>query len=297
MNLLVNLLLEPLQWEFMRNALIIGILMGILCAIVGSYMIVQQMGMLAHAISHSVVAGLPIAYVMGISLFIGASIAGIFSAILLALIESSSRVKVDSAMALILSEFLAIGVVLIAVLPGANRIDLSHILFGDILGVNQDDMKLTVIVTVATIIATILFYKELLFYTFDPQGAQANGMPTRYYYIGLVSAITLTVVASLQTVGSLLVIAMLVGPGVTAYLLVKELHQMMILGSMFGAFSSVMGMYLSYYFDVPSGAAIVLVVFAFFVLAFLFSPSDGFLTRPDLKEQAEELLNRLSSGK
>jgi manganese/iron transport system permease protein len=267
----MNLIIEPLSFEFMRNALIIGILMGILCAVVGSYMIVQQMGMMAHAISHSVVAGLPIAYVLGISLSVGAAIAGVISAIMLAAIEAYSRVKLDSAMALILSEFLAVGVTLISILPGANRIDLVNILFGNILGVNRDDLISTLILTIFILLLTVIFYKELLFYTFDPLGAQAQGMPTKVYYVGLVTAITLTVVASLHTVGSLLVIAMLVGPAVTAYLLVKELHAMMIWGSVFGAISSVVGMYMSYYLDIPSGAAIVLIVFGFFFLAFLFS--------------------------
>ncbi len=281
----MNIILEPLQFEFMRNAIIIGILMGILCAIVGSYMIVQQMGMMAHAISHSVIAGLPIAYVMGFSLSMGAAIAGILSAILLATIEAYSRVKLDSAMALILSEFLAIGVTLISILPGANRIDLVNILFGNILGVNQNDLIMTLIITIFIVLSVILFYKELLLYTFDPIGAEAQGMRTQLYYMGLVTAITLTVVASLQTVGSLLVIAMLVGPGVTAYLLVKELHEMMIFGSIIGSISCIIGMYMSYYWDIPSGAAIVLVVFTFFFFAFLFSPSHGVFTRPDLKEQ------------
>ncbi|MEM7557412.1 MAG: metal ABC transporter permease, partial [Cyanobacteria bacterium P01_A01_bin.84] len=121
---------------------------------------------------------------------------------------------------------------------------------------------------------------ELLFYTFDPLGAQAGGMPVQIYYIGMISAITITIVASLETVGSLLVIAMLVGPASTAYLLVKELNIMMILGSFFGVTSSAIGMYLSYYFDTPSGASIVLVMCIFFMLAFLFSPSQGILTEP-----------------
>ncbi|PAX51729.1 metal ABC transporter permease [Brunnivagina elsteri] len=290
---MMNIILEPLQFEFMRNAIIIGILMGILCAIVGTYMIVQQMGMMAHAISHSVVAGLPIAYVMGFSLSMGAAIAGILSAIMLATIEAYSRVKLDSAMALILSEFLAIGVTLISILPGANRIDLVNILFGNILGVNQNDLIMTLIITIFIVLSVILFYKELLLYTFDPIGAQAQGMRTQLYYMGLVTAITLTVVASLQTVGSLLVIAMLVGPGVTAYLLVKELHEMMIFGSIIGSISCIIGMYMSYYWDIPSGAAIVLVVFTFFFIAFLFSPSHGVLTRPDLKEQVTNTWQQL----
>jgi manganese/iron transport system permease protein len=281
----MNWIIEPLTFGYMRDAILIGILMGILCAVVGSYMIVQQLGMMAHTISHSVVAGLPIAYVLGLSLSVGAVVAGVLSAIMLAGIEAYSRIKLDSAMALILSEFLAIGVTMISVLPGANRIDLVNILFGNILGITTSDLLLIFLVTALTVALTLLFYKELLFYTFDPLGAQAQGMPTKLYYIGLVTAITLTIVASLQTVGSLLVIAMLVGPGVTAYLLVKELHQMMILGSVIGAVSSIMGMYLSYYFDIPSGAAIVLVVFSFFFLAFLFSPSHGLLTRNNLKQQ------------
>jgi manganese/iron transport system permease protein len=287
-------LAEPLKLEFMRDAILIGILMGILCAIVGSYMIVQQMGMMAHAISHSVVAGLPIAYVMGFSLSLGAVIAGIISAILLATIEAYSRVKIDAAMALILSAFLAIGVTLISILPGANRIDLVNILFGNILGITHDDLIMTIVITVFIITLTVLFYKELLLYTFDSLGAKAQGMPTQLYYIGLVTAITLTVVASLQTVGSLLVIAMLVGPAVTAYLLVKELHQMMILGSILGAISSTIGMYASYYKDIPSGPAIVLVVFTFFFLAFLFSPTHGVLTRPELRQSTVRVWQQLT---
>jgi manganese/iron transport system permease protein len=293
----MNWLIEPLKLEFMQNAILIGILMGILCAIVGTYMIVQQMGMMAHAISHSVVAGLPIAYVMGFPLSVGAIIAGIISAILLATIEAYSRVKLDAAMALILSEFLAIGVTLISILPGANRIDLVNILFGNILGVTHDDLIMTIIITLLIITLTILFYKELLLYTFDSMGAKAQGMPTQLYYIGLVTAITLTVVASLQTVGSLLVIAMLVGPAVTAYLFVKELHQMMILGSIFGATSSSIGMYLSYYQDIPSGPAIVLVVFTFFFLAFLLSPTHGVLTRPELRQLTVDIWQQLTQKK
>jgi manganese/iron transport system permease protein len=290
-------LVEPLKLEFMRDAILIGILMGTLCAIVGSYMVVQQMGMMAHAISHSVVAGLPIAYTMGFPLSVGAIIAGVISAILLATIEAYSRVKIDAAMALILSTFLAIGVTLISILPGANRIDLVNILFGNILGVTHDDLIMTIIITVFIITLTVLFYKELLLYTFDSLGAKAQGMPIQLYYIGLVTAITLTVVASLQTVGSLLVIAMLVGPAVTAYLLVKELHQMMILGSILGAISSTIGMYTSYYKDIPSGPAIVLVVFTFFFLAFLFSPTHGVLTRPELRQSTVRVWQNLTGSK
>lgn len=272
-------LIEPLGFEFMRNALTIGVLLGILCAVVGSYMIVQQMGMMGDMIAHSVLAGLPVAVYLNLPLSLGALVAGVISAIVLAGIESQSRLKMDSVMALLLASFLAVGTALVTILPGANRLDVIHILFGNILGVNRGDLMLTFGITVLILIGVWLFYKELLFYTFDPIGAQSSGMWVHWYYVGIVTAISLTIVASLQTVGVLLVIAMLVAPGMTAYLLVKELHQMMILGSCLGAFASIAGMYLSYYLNLPSGSAIVLVLFGLFVLAFLFSPSQGVLSQ------------------
>jgi manganese/iron transport system permease protein len=275
---MLDLILDPLSLAFMQRAFMLGIFLGILCAIVGSYMIVQQMGMLSHAISHSVMAGLPIAYVVGLSLSFGALVSGVISALVLYLIESRSRVKTDTAMALILTSFVAIGVTLVTVLPGANRIDLIHILFGNILGVTMTEVWWTLAIAVVGVILTRLFFKELLFYTFDPKGAQASGLPVRWYNASLIVAMTVTIVVCLPTVGALLVVALLVAPAATAYLLVKELHQMMWVGSIIGVLSSVIGMYLSYYLDSPSGAAIVLVAFCFFCLAFIFSPSDGLLS-------------------
>ena len=283
-------IVAPLQLEFMRTAIAIGVMLGILCSVVGSFMLVRQMGMLGDAISHSVLAGLPVAYVLGLPLSVGAVVAGVLSALMLAWIESNSKLKIDTVMALILSTFLAVGVMLVSVLPGANRIDLIHVLFGNILGVTRGELWLTVAIAVSICLVTALFYKELLLYSLDPVGAQAAGLPVRWYYAGSITAITLTVVASLQTVGILLVIAMLVGPAMTAYLLVKELHEMMLWGAAIGASASVTGMYASYYLDVPSGAAIVLMVFAFFFLAFLFSPSQGLLTQPSSRQRAMRML-------
>ena len=274
---MMDLIIEPLSLAFMQRALMLGIVLGVLCAIVGSYMIVQQMGMLAHAISHSVMAGLPIAYVVGVALSVGALVAGVISALVLYLIESRSRVKTDAAMALILTSFVALGVTLVSILPGANRIDLVHILFGNILGVTMKEVWWSFAVAVAGIILVRLFYKELLFYTFDPKGARASGMPVHWYDASLIVAMTVTIVVCLPTVGALLVVALLVAPAVTAYLLVKELHQIMWVGSFIGSLSSVIGMYLSYYLDAPSGATIVLVAFCFFCLAFFLSPSEGLL--------------------
>jgi len=272
----------------MRQAIAIGLSLGILGAVVGSYLILQQMGMMSGVISHAVLPGISLAFFLEINLAIGAFVAGVLSALVVIGIQKRSRIKVDAAMALTLTSFLALGVILISSLK-TNQINLDEILFGDILGVTSGDVGRTIIITLVILLLTKLFYKELEFYTFDPLGAKACGLPVNLLYFGLICAITLTIVASMQTVGVLLVMSLLVGPAITAYLLVKELYQMMYLGSIIGAVSSVTGMYLSYYFDLPSGAAIVMVIFAFFLLAFLFSPSQGILTEPGL---GNKIINR-----
>jgi len=277
-------LIEPLEFEFMRQAIAIGLALGILGAVVGSYLILQQMGMMSEVISHAVLPGISIAFFLEINIAIGAFIAGVLSALVVMGIQKRSRVKVDAAMALTLSSFLAMGVILITTLK-TNQINLNEILFGDILGVTIEDVWRTVIITVIILILTKLFYKELEFYTFDPLGAKAAGLPVNLLYFGLICAITLTIVASMQTVGVLLVMSLLVGPAITAYLLVKELSQMMFLGSIIGIVATVGGMYSSYYFDLPSGAAIVIVIFAFFLLALFFSPSQGLFTEPELRSK------------
>lgn len=280
--MLLTWLTEPLEFEFMRQAIAVGLSLGILSAVVGSYLILQQMGMMSCVISHAVLPGISIAFFLEINLGIGAFIAGVASALLVIGIKTRSRIKVDAAMSLTLTSFLALGVILITSLE-TNQINLDDILFGDILGVTSQDVWRTIIITAIILLLTKLFYKELEFYTFDPLGAKACGLPVNSIYFGLICAITLTIVASMQTVGVLLVMSLLVGPAITAYLLVKELYQMMILGAILGAVSSISGMYLSYYFDIPSGAAIVSVVFGFFLLAFTFSPTQGVLTEPEIK--------------
>lgn len=275
--MILNFFLEPLGFEFMRNAIATAILLGVLCAVVGSYLIVQRMGLLGDVIAHAVLPGLAISFFFSIDIFLGAFISGSFSTLIITWIQSQSRVKVDVAMALVFSGFLALGIMLITLLK--SKIDLHSLLFGDILGVTIDDVGRTFIITLCVLGFVKLFYKELIFYTFDPLAAQAIGLPVNLIHIGLISATTLTIIVSMQAVGVLLVVSLLIGPSITAYLLVKELPEMMGLGSVIGVISSVSGMYISYYLNVPSGASIVLVVCGLFLIAILFSPSQGILTR------------------
>ncbi|HEY9798572.1 MAG TPA: metal ABC transporter permease [Leptolyngbyaceae cyanobacterium] len=275
----------------MRNALAVGILTGILCPVVGTYLIVQRMALLGDVIAHAVLPGLAIASFWGVNILVGAFISGVFSTFVIAWIRSQSRVKADAAMALAFSSFFALGVTLITLLK--SKLDLEGILFGDILGVTIDDVQRTAIITLIVLLLVKLFYKELLFYTFDKLGAQALGFPVNALHYGLMAAITLTLVASMQTVGVVLVISLLVGPGITAYLLVKELHQVMGLGAILGILASISGIYISYYLNIPSGPAIVLVTFSLFLLAILFSPSQGILTRPEMTNRSRRIFRQL----
>jgi manganese/iron transport system permease protein len=218
---MISLLIEPLQFEFMRHALLTAVMMGVICAVVGSYLMVQHMGLLGDVIAHAVLPGLAIAYYFGIDIFVGAFISGTVSTLIISGIQSQSRLKVDVAMALVFSGFLALGIMLITLLK--SKIDLHSFLFGDILAVTSDDVGRTFWITLLILIGVKLFYKELLFYTFNPLGVQAIGLPVHWIHLGLVAAITLAIIASMQAVGVVLVVSLLIGPASTAYLLVPEL--------------------------------------------------------------------------
>ncbi len=277
---MLEALIEPLQYSFMQRALFIAVLVGIICAVVGSYLMVQRLALLGDAISHSVLPGLAIAFIIGADIFVGAFIAGVFSTVVITFIRTRSPIKEDAAMGIVFSAFFALGITLITIIQKDNKIDLNHFLFGNILGVTAQEVRNTAIISAVVIAVVVLLYKELLFYTFDSLGAQAAGLPVNLLNFGLMVLIALTIVASLQAVGVILVLALLITPGATAYLLVKQLNQMMILGAGIGVVASIGGMYISYFFNLPSGPAIVLVASGFFTLALLFSPGQGILTYP-----------------
>jgi manganese/iron transport system permease protein len=270
---------EPLQYGFMQRSLIVAVLVGIICAVVGSYLMVRRLAMLGDAISHALLPGLAIAFALGANIYLGAFIAGVLSTVIIAWIHTRSPIKEDAAMGIVLSSFFALGITLITIIQRDNKIDLNHFLFGNILGVSGVDVRDTAIITVLVLITVVLLYKELLFYSFDPLGAQAAGLPVGLLNVGQMVLIALTVVASMKSVGVVLVLAMLITPGAIAYLLVPRLHQVMLLGAGLGAGSSVAGLYLSYYYNIPSGPAIVLVISGLFFLALLLSPRYGLLWR------------------
>jgi manganese/iron transport system permease protein len=273
------LLLDPLQYGFMQRSLLVAVIVGVICAVVGSYLMVRRMSLLGDAISHSLLPGLAIAFILGVNLYVGAFVAGVISAVLIGWIHTRSPVKEDAAMGIVLSAFFALGITLITIVQRTNKIDLNHFLFGNILGVTPGEVRDTSIIATIVLLAVVLLYKELLFYCFDPLGAQAAGLPVHWFNAGLMVLVALTVVASMKAVGVILVLALLITPAAAAYLLVPRFHQVMLVGSGIGIVSSVSGMYLSYYYNLPSGPAIVMVVSAVFFLALLFSPTYGLMTR------------------
>jgi manganese/iron transport system permease protein len=270
-------LLDPLSYDFMRQALVASVLVGLLCPIVGTYLIVQRMAMLGDVVAHGVLPGLAIATFLDLPILAGAFIFGLFSTFVIAWIRNQSRIKVDTAMAITFSTFFSLGITLLTVFR--SRIDLEQLLFGDILSITPEDVRQIALITGLVLIGVKLFYKELLFFTFDPLGAEALGLPIQAINLGLMAAITLAIIAGMKTVGVILVVALMVGPAATAYLLVKELHWMMAVGSLLGVLFGLVGMYGSYYLDIPSGPAIGLTVFGGFLLALLFSPRQGIVTR------------------
>lgn len=276
---MLDILLEPLSSAFMQRSLIEAIIVGTICAVVGCYLMVQRLALLGDAISHSVLPGLAIAFWLDINIFVGAFIAGIISTICINIIRNRSPIKEDAAMGIVFSAFFALGITLITLIQKENKIDLNHYLFGNILGVTWGDIRDTVIIAVIILLVVFALYKELLFYTFDQIGAQAVGLPVKLLDMSLMILIALTIVASLKTVGVVLVLSLLITPAATAYLLVSRLLQIMFLGVGIGVLSSISGMYLSYFYNIPSGPAIVLVASGLFVLSLLFSPLHGLINQ------------------
>lgn len=268
---------DLMQYGFLQRALLTAVLVGVICGIIGSFIIMRGMALMGDAISHAVLPGVAISYMLGINYFYGAVLFGVLTAVGIGVVSQNSRVKADSSIGIVFTAFFAIGILLIAKAQTAT--DLTQILFGNILSVRSSDMWITVFVTAIILLSVVIFYKELLVSTFDETMAQAYGLPTKWIHYGIMILLTLATVASLQTVGVVLVVAMLITPASTAYLLTNRFSVMLVLSATFGAISSVIGLYISFEYNLTSGAVIVVVATILFLLAFLFAPKQGVIMR------------------
>ncbi len=291
MNLFYDLFIEPLQYQFMQRALMASVLVGVINGTLGCFLILRRMAFIGDALSHAVLPGVVIAFMIAgkghLSLFIGAVIAGIVTALLIGFVNRNSKIKEDTAIGVVFIGIFALGILLISRLQ-AVHLDLQHFLFGDPLGVSGGDLYLASVIGLVVIGSIVLFYKQLLLTSFDMTMAKAIGMRTGLIHYFLMGILSMTIVASLQAVGIILVVAMLITPGSTAYLLTDRLPKMILLAGLFGALAAILGLYISYWMNYSSGSAMVLVASAIFLITLVFSPRQGILTRALRRRRLQE---------
>ncbi|HAN44990.1 MAG TPA: hypothetical protein DCQ32_00340 [Cyanobacteria bacterium UBA8156] len=263
----MDILWEPWQLAFMQRALVAVLLVAGLCGVAGSLLVVRRQALLGDAIAHSLLPGAALAFVVNLPLSVGAFVAGLLAAFCMAVVPQRSPVKEDAAMGIVFSAFFAAGVALITVIQKERKIDLSHFLFGNLLATTPQDLVEMAIATAVVIGAIALFYKEILFYSFDPEGAAVAGLPVRALEVGITVGITAAVTVGMKAVGVLLVLAMSIAPGATAYLWMPRLRGVMVAAALLAALSGVVGLYGSYFLNLPSGPAIVLVSAGLFGIA------------------------------
>jgi manganese/iron transport system permease protein len=269
-------LIEPFSYSFMQRGLLEVLMVGILCAVMGTYVVLRSMAFLGDALAHAVLPGVAIAYLLGGNLTAGALIAALLIALGIGLFSNRGVIKEDTAIGILFTASLSLGVALISTIR-TYAVDLSHILFGNLLGVSGSDLWLTGSLGLATLAVVLILYKPFLIISFDPVLAATMHLPISALRNLMLVLLAVTIVVSMQTVGVGLVSAMLVTPAATAYLLVRRLPSMMALSAFFGALSSLAGLYLSFYLNISSGASIVLTATMFFFLAYLFAPQRGLL--------------------
>lgn len=273
----IDILLEPLQYEFMLRALSATAIAAIVCAVLSCWLVLIGWSLMGDAVSHAVLPGVVLAYVLGAPFAIGALVFGFVAVALIGIIRGTSRVKEDAAIGIVFTTLFALGLVLISVTP--SQTDLNHILFGNILGVSAGD--LVQIGVLAAVAFAVLFIKrrDLTLFTFDPIHTFAIGLSPRLLSGLLLGVLALTAVVALQVVGVVLVVAMLIIPGATAHLLTDRFGRMLVIAPALSAASSIVGIYLSYWIDASSGGLVVLVQGVVFAAVYLFSPKHGIIGR------------------
>ncbi|MCC7117424.1 MAG: metal ABC transporter permease [Anaerolineales bacterium] len=264
----MNWLLEPLTYEFMQRGLLASVIVGVLCAVMGTYVVLRGMAFLGDAMAHAILPGVAVAYLFGGNLLLGAGVAAVIVALSIGFFSRQGDVKEDTAIGILFAAALALGIALISAMQ-TYAVDLSHILFGNVLGVSAADLWLIGGLSALILLTVAIFYKPFLVASFDPILAATLRLPAELLRNLMLILLALTVVVSLQTVGVSLVAAMLVTPAATAYLVARRLFPMMLISAALGALSSIIGLYLSYYLNIVSGSAIVLTATGFFLLGFL----------------------------
>jgi len=272
----MNWLLEPLQYAFMQRGLLAALLVGILCAIMGTYVVIRGMAFLGDAMAHAILPGVAIAYLLQGNLLLGALFAAILIALGIGIFSRGGIIKEDTSIGILFAAALALGVALISSIQ-TYAVDLSHILFGNVLGVSPSDLWLTAGLGLCILLVVAVNFKQFMVISFDPVLAATLRLPAEVLRNLMLLLLAVTVVVSLQTVGVSLAVALLITPAASAYLLTRRLFPMMLVSALIGAVSSLVGLYLSYYLNIVSGSAIVLTATVIFIMVFLFNTRQGAL--------------------
>jgi ABC-type Mn2+/Zn2+ transport system permease subunit len=262
---MIEFLVAPFEFGFMQRALLGGVLVAAICALVGTYVVLRGLAFVGDALAHAAFPGVVIAYLLKGNIHLGALLFALATALAVGLVSRHGRVSHDTAIGILFAGAFALGVLLMSMIQGYT-VDLFSFLFGNVLGISERDLWLVAFLGGIVVLTIAVLYKELLLLSFDPTVAEAMGYPVQALNYLLLGLIAVTIVISIQAVGIILVVALLVTPSATAYLLSQRFFRMMVLGVLLAAVAAVVGLYLSYYLNVASGAAIVLVSTCLFFL-------------------------------
>jgi manganese/iron transport system permease protein len=268
---MIDWLITPFSYAFMGRSLLAALMVGTLCSVIGCYVVLRSMAFLGDAIAHAILPGIAIAYIFNGNLTVGALVAAVVVALGIGFFSRQGSIKEDTAIGIVFTAALALGVALISTIR-TYAVDLSHILFGNLLGVSPSDLALIAVIALVVFVTVLICYKQFMVISFDPVLAATLRLPTELLRNLMFVLLALTIVISMQTVGVGLVAAMLVTPPATAYLLTRHLSAMMLVSALLGAISCVIGLYISYYANIASGPAIVLTATTFFLIAFAAKP-------------------------
>ena len=272
---MLDILLDPLAYDFMVRALAATVLAAVVCALLSCWLVLIGWSLMGDAVSHAVLPGVVLAYIFGAPFAIGALAFGGLAVTMIGVVRSTSRVKEDAAIGIVFTTLFALGLVLISVTP--SQVDLNHIIFGNVLGVGTTDLLQIGVLAVAAFLVIVLKRRDLTLYAFDPTHAHAIGLSPRLLGALLLGLLAMTAVVALQVVGVVLVVAMLIIPGATAYLLTDRFGRMLVIAPLLSTGCSVLGIYLSYYLDAASGGLVVVTQGVLFTLVYLFSSKHGLL--------------------
>ncbi len=265
---IISFIVEPLQYAFMFKAVVVSTIVGVACAILSCFLVLKGWSLLGDAISHAVLPGVVLAYMLGIPFGLGAFVFAMLAVTMIGYIKNNTKIKEDAVMGIVFTTFFALGLMLISKI--ISSVDLTHVLFGEVLGISDSDAWYTFGILAAVSVVVLMFRRTFLIFCFDPTHARALGLPVRFIHYAFLALLAVTITGSIQTVGIILVIAMLITPGSTAFLLTKRFSSMLQIAIAISVMSSLIGAYSSYYFNIATGGTIVFVQGCIFLIVFAY---------------------------